>query len=83
MAGGFFTIEPPREPNDWGFLGDSAVKNSPAMQVTCRREGPIPESGRSSGERNGNPLHYSCLGNPWTEKPAGCSSATHKRVGHD
>ena len=21
------------------------------------------------GGRNGNPLQYSCLGNPWTEKP--------------
>ena len=26
--------------------------------------GLIPGSGRSSGERNGNPLQYSCLGNP-------------------
>ena len=26
--------------------------------------GSIPESGRSSGEGNGNPLQYSCLGNP-------------------
>jgi len=26
--------------------------------------GPIHESGRSLGEANGNPLHYSCLGNP-------------------
>ena len=24
----------------------------------------IPGSGRSSGEGNGNPLHYSCLENP-------------------
>jgi len=24
----------------------------------------FPESGRSPGEENGNPLHYSCLGNP-------------------
>jgi len=24
----------------------------------------IPGSGRSPGEGNGNPLHYSCLGNP-------------------
>jgi len=24
----------------------------------------IPESGRSPGEGNGNPLQYSCLGNP-------------------
>ena len=26
--------------------------------------GSIPGSGRSSGEGNGNPLHYSCLENP-------------------
>ena len=26
--------------------------------------GSIPELGRSPGERNGNPLQYSCLGNP-------------------
>ena len=26
--------------------------------------GSIPGSGRSPGEGNGNPLHYSCLGNP-------------------
>ena len=26
--------------------------------------GPIPESGRSLAEENGNPLQYSCLGNP-------------------
>ena len=27
-------------------------------------EGLIPGSGRFPGEGNGNPLHYSCLGNP-------------------
>jgi len=26
--------------------------------------GLIPRSGTSLGEGNGNPLHYSCLGNP-------------------
>ena len=26
-------------------------------------------SRRSSGERNGNPLHYSCLGNPMDRGP--------------
>ena len=26
--------------------------------------GPIPGSGRSPGEGNGNPLQYSCLDNP-------------------
>ena len=30
----------------------------------CRRHGFEPGLGRSSGERNGNPLQYSCLANP-------------------
>ena len=29
-----------------------------------RDPGSIPGSGRSSAEGNGNPLQYSCLGNP-------------------
>ena len=33
--------------------------------------GSIPESGRSSGERKGNPLQYSCLGNPMDREPVG------------
>ena len=30
----------------------------------ARDVGSVPESGRSPGEGNGNPLKYSCLGNP-------------------
>ena len=37
------------------------VKNLPASGGDS---GLIPESGRSLGEGNGNPLQYSCLGNP-------------------
>ena len=33
--------------------------------------GLIPGSGRSPGEGNGTPLHYSCLENPMTEEPSG------------
>ena len=35
-------------------------------ESTCQAgdEGSIPGLGRSPGERNGNPLQYSCLGNP-------------------
>ena len=40
--------------------------------------GSIPESGRCPGEGNGNPLQYSCLGNPWTEEPVGYSPWVHK-----
>ena len=39
----------------------SVVKNLPA---NAGDEGSIPGSGRSTGERRGNPLQYSCLGNP-------------------
>ena len=34
---------------------------------SCAKEGDVqstPESGRPPGERNGNPLQYSCLENP-------------------
>ena len=44
-----------------------SVKNLPAVQETHRSEGDlgsIPGSGRSRGGGNGNPLQYSCLGNP-------------------
>ena len=44
----------------------------------------IPGSGRSSPEEgNGNPLHYSCLGNPWTEEPSRLQSMRLQRVRHD
>ena len=39
----------------------SSVKNLPA---TAGDEGSIPGSRRSPGEGNGDPLQYSCLGNP-------------------
>ena len=44
-----------------GFLGGSNGKES-----ACKAGDPgsIPGSGRSPGEENGNPLQYSCLGNP-------------------
>ena len=46
------------EPLD--FPGGSVVKNPPANAGDL---GSIPESGKSLGEGNGNPLQYSCLGN--------------------
>ena len=39
------------------------VKKLPANAGNIRDMGPIPESGRSSGEGHGNALQYSCLGN--------------------
>ena len=47
--------------NQGGFTGGSVVRNPPAI---AGDPGLIPESGRSPGEGNGNPLQYSCLGNP-------------------
>ena len=44
-----------------GFPGGSEVKVS---ACNVGDPGSIPESGRSPGEGNGNPLQYSCLGNP-------------------
>ena len=40
------------------------VKNLPATAGDIRDTGPILGSGRSPGGGNGNPLQYSCLGNP-------------------
>ena len=39
------------------------VKNPPANAGELRHMGLIPESGRSPGVGNGNPLQYSCLEN--------------------
>ena len=47
-----------------GFPRGSVVKNPPANAGDTRDAGLIPGSGRSPGGGNGNPLQYSCLGNP-------------------
>ena len=44
-----------------GFPGDSAVKNLPFKAGDM---GSNPGLGLSSGQGNGNPLQYSCQGNP-------------------
>ena len=45
----------------FGFPGGPLVKN---LSADAEDAGSIPGSGRSPGEGNGNPLQYSCLGNP-------------------
>ena len=47
-----------------GFPGGPVVKNPAVSAGDARESGLIPGSGRSPGEGNGNPLQYSCLGNP-------------------
>ena len=66
-----------------GFPGGSVIKNPPAMQETQEKLHSVPESGRSPGGGNGNPLQYSCLENPmdrgaWWAKVFGL-----QRVRHD
>ena len=46
-----------------GFPGGSVVENPPANVGDMGDACSIPGSGRSTGERNGNPLQYSCLEN--------------------
>ena len=47
------------------------VKNPPANAGDAGDVGSMAGSGRSPGEGNGNPLKYSCLGNPMVEEPGG------------
>ena len=44
-----------------GFPGGPGVKNLPTNVEDTRDRGLNPGLGRSPGEGNGNPLHYSCL----------------------
>ena len=57
-----------------GFPRGSVVKNPPAKTGDA---GSIPGLGGSPGEGNGNPLQYSCLGNP---KDRGAWWATVHRI---
>ena len=62
------------------FLGGSVVKNTPAN--VGDRLGFGRWIGRSPGERNGNPLQYSCLENPmdsgtWQAIVHGVTSVRH------
>ena len=43
------------------FSGGSVVRN---LSANAGDTGSIPGSGRSAGEENSNPFHYSCLENP-------------------
>ena len=47
-----------------GFPDGTVIKNPPVDARDTRDMGLIPVSGRSPGERNGNPLQYSWLENP-------------------
>ena len=54
------------------------------IAVSKRLSFTIPGLGRSPGERNGNPLHYSCLENPMDRgEPGGLQSMGLQRVRYD
>ena len=59
------------------------VKNPPANAGDTRDAGLIPGSGRSPGGGNGNPLQYSCLGNPMDRGACGLQSMAEQRVRPD
>ena len=53
----------------WEVAGDMGPSSSGGKESACNAGdlGLIPESGRSPGEGNGNPLQYSCLENSMDE----------------
>ena len=60
-----------------GFPGDSVVKNPPISAGEAGDTGSIPGSGRHPGGGSGNPLQYTCPGNPMDRSladysPLGC-----------
>ena len=63
-----------------GFPSGPVVKNLPANAGDV---GSVPGSGRSPGEENGNPLQYSCLGNPMDRGAWQATVHGIARVGHD
>ena len=62
------------------FPAGSVVKN---LHVNVGDVSSIPGSGRSPGEGNGNPLQYSCLGNPIEKRRLAGDSPWGQRVRHD
>ena len=65
--GGLPSMGSHRVGHDWSDLAAAAaaeVKNLPANAGDARDRGLIPESGKSPGGGNGNPLKYSWLENP-------------------
>ena len=66
-----------------GFPGGSLVKNPIVGAGDIRDVGSIPGSGRSFEWGNGNPLQYSCLGNPMDRGAWWATVYGFARVRHD
>ena len=59
------------------------IKNPSANAGGARDTGSMPESGRSPGGGNGNPLQYPCLGNLMDREAGELQSMGLQRVGHN
>ena len=59
-----YSIYPTSDTFLFGLLGGASIKNPPTSTGDIRDAGSIPGSGRSLEGGHGNPLQYSCLGNP-------------------
>ena len=66
-----------------GFPGGTVVMNPPASAGDASDVGLIPGLGQSPGVGNGNPLHYSCLGNPMGRGAQRATSMGSQKVGDD
>ena len=66
-----------------GFPGGTVVMNPPASAGDARDVGLISGLGKSPGVGNGNPLQYSCLGNPMGRGAQKATSMGSQRVGDD
>ena len=62
------------------FPGSSDDKE---ICLQCRRPSLDPWDGKIPGERNCNPLQYSCLENSMEKEPGSLLSMESQRVGHD
>ena len=81
MFGSGMIIGP--DPSQLKLPSCSVVKNLCASAGDTGDPGSIPGLGRFPGEGNGNPLKYSCLGNPM-DRGAWCTIAHgSQRVRHD
>ena len=60
----------------WASQVMLVVKNPPANAEDVRDVSSVPQSGRSPGEGNGNPLQYSCLDNPMDKEA--CQATVHR-----
>ena len=67
----------------WASQVPLVVKNLPANAGDIRDVGSVSGSGRSPGERHGNPPQYLAWRIPWIEEPGGLYSLWGHRIRHN